>query len=193
MHSGETDIVLCATCITCSVLAEVYSCTCIYVYRQKSMHVQNYFGGCGPMFNISIIGASSMSVYNNLLKSLRPHNCFLFPAHIKIQRWSFTPLNFYDVHVHNLVYTCVMSSSITCAMLCQQFIACRDRQEASLPCTKINDESVVMLDLYTFRVEKKPSLSRLAVESSPGSEEGSNVRQMVSELLNEEFSGKARR
>ena len=28
---------------------------------------------------------------------------------------------------------CVMSSNITCAMLCQHFVACRDSQEASLP------------------------------------------------------------
>ena len=36
------------------------------------------------------------------------------------------------MHMH-IACDCVMSSSITCVMLCQHFVACRDSQEASLP------------------------------------------------------------
>ena len=60
----------------------------------------------------------------------------------------------------------------------------------------ISNEPVVLLNLqitiYTFQVEKKPLPSHLSVESSPGSEEGNGDRQMVPELLNEMFSGKAK-
>ena len=59
----------------------------------------------------------------------------------------------------------------------------------------ICDEPVVLLDLllaiHTIWVEKKPSLSHLSIESSPGSEEGGSDQQMMPELLNEAFSVKA--
>ena len=47
------------------------------------------------------------------------------------------------------------------------------------------------LAIHTIRVEKKPSLSRLSIESSPGSKEGGGDQQMIPELLNEVFSAKA--
>jgi hypothetical protein len=55
----------------------------------------------------------------------------------------------------------------------------------------ISDEPVVFLDLslaiYTLRVEKKPLLSLLSIES----EEGGGDQQMTPELLMEAFSAKS--
>jgi hypothetical protein len=44
---------------------------------------------------------------------------------------------------------------------------------------------------YTLRVEKKPILSLLPIESLSGSEEGSSDQHMTPELLNEAFSAKS--
>ena len=50
---------------------------------------------------------------------------------------------------------------------------------------------MLLLAIHTIRVEKKPSLSRLSIESLPGSEEGGGGQQMMPELLNEVSSAKA--
>ena len=60
-----------------------------------------------------------------------------------------------------------------------------------------SDKSIVLYKLTqallaTF-VEKKSSLSRMSIESSSGSEEGSGDLRMTPELLNEAFSAKATR
>jgi hypothetical protein len=61
-------------------------------------------------------------------------------------------------------------------------------------CATINDEPVVLLDLWltihTLRVVKKSLLSPLSIESSPGIEKGGSGQQMMPELLNEAFSTK---
>jgi hypothetical protein len=49
----------------------------------------------------------------------------------------------------------------------------------------------VWLTIHTFRVEKKPLLYLLSIESSPRSEEGGCDQKMTPELLNEAFSVKA--
>jgi hypothetical protein len=41
---------------------------------------------------------------------------------------------------------------------------------------------------HTLRVEKKPLLSLLSIQSLSGSEEGSDDQQMTPELMNEAFS-----
>jgi hypothetical protein len=46
---------------------------------------------------------------------------------------------------------------------------------------------------HTLRVEKKPLLSLLSIESSSGNQEGGGDQQMMPKLLNEEFSAKVTR
>ena len=56
-------------------------------------------------------------------------------------------------------------------------------------CGTISDEPGVLLDLwltihvYTFQIEKKPSLSHLSIKSLPVSEEGGSDQQMTPELF----------
>jgi hypothetical protein len=66
---------------------------------------------------------------------------------------------------------------------------CINSQEAYLPlCNELLDLS---LPVHTLRVEKKPILTLLSIESSSGSEEGSGDQHMKPELLNEVFSAKS--
>jgi hypothetical protein len=71
---------------------------------------------------------------------------------------------------------------------CQQFA----QSAMYLP---VCDEPVVLLDLslaiHTLRVEKKPLLSPLPIESLSESEDGSGDQQMTPELSNEAFSAKS--
>jgi hypothetical protein len=74
-------------------------------------------------------------------------------------------------------------------VLCQQFV--QKAKKLICQCATISDEPVVFLDLllaiYTLRVEKKPLLSLLSIES----EEGGGDQQMTPELLIEAFSAKS--
>jgi hypothetical protein len=72
---------------------------------------------------------------------------------------------------------------------CQQFA--QKAKKLIHQCATISDEPVVFLDrslaIYTLRIEKKPLLSLLSIES----EEGGSDQQMTPELLIKAFSGKS--
>ena len=77
-------------------------------------------------------------------------------------------------------------------VLYQRFIVAQKAKKLFCQSATISDEPVILLlTILTLQVEKKPLLSLLSIESSPGSEEGSCDQQMTPELLNEAFSVKA--
>ncbi len=89
------------------------------------------------------------------------------------------------------IVSCVPNRSARACMLvpCQQFA--QKAKKLIRQCATISDEPVVFMDLslaiYTLRVDKKPLLSLLSIES----EEGGGDQQMTPELLIKAFSAKS--
>ena len=105
------------------------------------------------------------------------------PLHVQLCNYYFKLLKWITAH-----QPCIQLE------LAYEAVSAEETQEA-WQLVLFSDESVMLwelsLDMHTLCVEKKPFLSPLSIERSLGSEECSGNRQMMPELLNKAFSGKA--